>query len=195
MKETMLIRQLEQVRLLSDPLKLRLIQSFAEGEKTTGQVAAELKQRVTRLYRHVDALHEAGLLEIVRETPKRGTVERSFRAVARRFEVDQSLFSQGGKAETAHAVRDVLRAGEDEILEAIMRDDETGMEPMVLRLRGRNTPANIEKLRRSLEDWIESAQREGGEVEDTVGFGAMIAFYSISEDDGRKDGSNQTGSG
>ena len=69
------IRELEQVRLLADPLKLDLLQAFAERDKTAKAVADELGQPVTRLYRHVDALLDAGLLTVVQETPKRGTVE------------------------------------------------------------------------------------------------------------------------
>jgi predicted ArsR family transcriptional regulator len=91
---TFIIKELKQIKLLSDPLKLQLIQSFAEGDKTTRQVATELGENVTKLYRHVDALFEAGLLEITDETQKRGTVERTFRAVAQRFEADPALFAE-----------------------------------------------------------------------------------------------------
>ena len=42
MKDVYKIKDLDQVRLLSDPLKLRLVQAFAESAKTTKQVAAEL---------------------------------------------------------------------------------------------------------------------------------------------------------
>ncbi len=82
MKETYKIKDLQQIKLLSDSLKLQLLQAFASGDKTTKQVAADLGESVTKLYRHVDALYDAGLLEITGEKQKRGTVERTFRAVA-----------------------------------------------------------------------------------------------------------------
>lgn len=65
--ENFIIKDIEQIRLLSDPFKLQLIQAFAEGDKTTKQVAADLGESVTKLYRHVDALHGAGLLVITGE--------------------------------------------------------------------------------------------------------------------------------
>lgn len=68
MQEVFKIKDLEQVRLLSDPLKLQLLQTFAESAKTTKQAAVELGESVTKLYRHVDALHDAGLLEIAEST-------------------------------------------------------------------------------------------------------------------------------
>ena len=119
MKETYRIRDLETVRLLSDPLKLQLLQAFADGPKTTKQVAAELGENITKLYRHVDALHDSGLLRVVEERQKRGTVERTFQAVARRFEADHSLFSGEAADDGAEAVRQMLRVSETEILNAL----------------------------------------------------------------------------
>lgn len=183
MKDTMKIHKLEQIRLLSDPLKLQLIQAFAEGEKTTKQVAAELNQGVTRLYRHVDALHEAGLLEIAREKPKRGTVERTFRAVARRFEADRRLFTDQENTESLDAVRDMLRASEDELLGAIMQHGGDGeSEAVFLRIRCKRSPEKIEELRRMLNDWVDSAQHDDDQDGDAVEIGGMIALYPIHND-------------
>ena len=182
MKDTMKIRQLEQIRLLADPLKLQLIQAFAEGEKTTKQVATELNQGVTRLYRHVDALHQAGLLEIVREQPKRGTVERTFRTVARRFEADRSLFVNQESTESVDTVRDMLRAGEDELIGAIMEHgggEES--DAIFMRIRCKRSPDQIEELRRMLNEWVESTQDDDSQDEDAIEIGAMIALYPITE--------------
>lgn len=53
MKERYKINSLEQVRLLSDPFKLSILQAFAEEERTTKEVAETLKQPITKLCRHV----------------------------------------------------------------------------------------------------------------------------------------------
>lgn len=184
MQETFKIKDLEQVRLLSGPLKLQLLQAFAECAKTTKQVAAELGESVTKLYRHVDALHDAGLLEIAAEKQKRGTVERTFRAVAQRFEADHSLFAEEDGGEAAMAARDMLRASEDEILNAMARatpGKET--EAIMMRLRCKASPQRIVELRRSLTQWIESTQGENDCSDgDAQQFGALIAFYLIGND-------------
>ena len=188
MQETFKIKDLEQVRLLADPLKLRLLQAFAEGEKTTKQVAAELGERITKLYRHVDALHAAGLLEIAQETPKRGTVERKFCAVARRFEADRSLFTGKSGEQGSSAIRNLLQAGQDEILRALAIAD-TASEPGVVltRLRCKGSPERIATLRQALGDWIESVQQEEGESEGGLEeFGALIAFYPITNESGER---------
>ena len=179
MKDVFRIKNLEQVRLMTDPLKLQLLQAFAEEPKTTKQVAAELDESITKLYRHVDALHDAGLLEIVSEKQKRGTVERTFRAVAQRFEADHSLFADDSDDGQA-AARDMLRAGEDEILQAISSaaasDDPN---PIMMRLRCKVSPDRLAELHRTLGEWIESTEDEG-EGEDKEEFGALIAFYPLA---------------
>ena len=183
MEETYKIRDLDQVKLLSDPLKLELLQAFAEGEKTTKDAAVALGESVTKLYRHVDALFDAGLLEIVQETRKRGTVERTFRAVAKRFEADHSLF-QGDQAEDGrNAVRDLLRSGEAEILEAVENTDPDGdAELMLTRFHIKASPERIAELRRSLADWLESVQSEDdGDEGDVEQAGALIAFYPLAD--------------
>lgn len=182
MKETHKIKDLETVRLLADPLKLELLQAFAEGDKTTKEAAMALDQSVTKLYRHVDALHDAGLLEIVRETRKRGTVERTFRAVAKRFEADHSLFIGDAEEGGQNAIRDLLRAGEVEILEALGHAESADSGDIIVsRMRVKGTPERIAELRRGLVEWLESVHvdedEDDGEPEE---FAAMIAFYPIS---------------
>jgi len=179
------INDMNQLRLLADPLKLRLVQAFAEGEKTTKQVAVELGERITKLYRHVDALHDAGLLEIVSETPKRGTVERTFRAIAERFEVDHSLLTDNTDAQGSEAIRELLRAGETEILRAIeATSDEEDANLMVMRFRVKGSREQITRLRKSLEAWLDTMQQNQEVIpDDYEEAGAMIAFYPIIDDE------------
>jgi predicted ArsR family transcriptional regulator len=180
-KETFQIKDLEQIKLLSDPLKLQLLQAFAESAKTTKQVATELGENVTKLYRHVDALHAAGLLEIAAEKQKRGTVERTFRAVARRFEADHSLFTTENDATGREAAREMLRACEDEVLAALAADGGSGAsDALLLRLRCKASPARIAELRSALDQWIEAAQSDADDGDTgAIEIGALLAFYPV----------------
>jgi predicted ArsR family transcriptional regulator len=181
MQETYKIQDLETVRVLSDPLKLRLLQAFTESAKTTKQVAAELGESVTKLYRHVDALHDLGLIEIVEEKQKRGTIERTFRAVARRFEADHSLFSGDNSGDGANAVRQVLRGSETEILGALARaSDDDEAQTMFMRIRGKASPEKIAELQQALESWVQSIPSDDQAPTDAAReFGGLIAFYPI----------------
>lgn len=184
MKDVLKIRDLEQIRLLSDPFKLQLMQCFTEEPRTTKQVAAELGESVTKLYRHVDALFDAGLLEIVEEKQKRGTIERTFGSVAQRFEADHALFSGDGKGDGISAARDALRVVEDEIIEALAstRLDEED-KTLLMRLRCKASPKRIAELRRTLQEWIDSTAVESDDDDDgdLEEVGAFVAFYPVDD--------------
>jgi DNA-binding transcriptional ArsR family regulator len=76
---------LEQVRALSHPLRLRLLELFAECPRTTKQAAEVLGEAPTRLYHHVAALERAGLVRLKETRRNRGTTEKYFEAVAHRI--------------------------------------------------------------------------------------------------------------
>src|SRR5436190_12423163 len=77
------VPELAQMRALAHPLRLRIMELFAERPRTTKQVAELLGQPPTRLYHHVAALDRAGLLRLTETRKKRGTIERWYEAVAR----------------------------------------------------------------------------------------------------------------
>lgn len=181
MKSTYKIKDLEQVRLLSDPLKLQLLQAFAESAKTTKQAAAALGESVTKLYRHVDALHDSGLLLVIEEKQKRGTIERTFRAVAHRFEADHALFADEAGEEGADAAREMLRVSEAEILDVLAKaSDDDDEKATIMRIRGRAGPEKIAELRATLREWIDSLPNcDQSPSNDAKDFGGLIAFYQI----------------
>ena len=180
MKDVQTIDDLEQLRLLSDPLKLSLVQVFGEAEGTVASAASTLGQPQTKLYRHVDALLDAGLIEVTREQPKRGTVERWFRAAARRFEVADGLLPGGEGSEGSEAIRDLLRGAESEILQALDREDEV-LQPTVARFRAKLTPDQLEELQSKLFVWLEEVQEDvtPPEGSDVIEIGALIALYRL----------------
>src|SRR3954447_5228118 len=74
-----------EMRALAHPLRLRILELFAETPRTTKQVADLLGQPPTRLYHHVAALERVGWLEL-RETRKnRGTIEKWYGTPAKRL--------------------------------------------------------------------------------------------------------------
>ncbi len=85
------LKDLEQVRVLSHPLRVRILESLFT-ERTTKQVAELLGEKPTRLYHHVAALERVGLVRLIRTRRNRGAVEKYYRAVARAFNADPTLF-------------------------------------------------------------------------------------------------------
>jgi DNA-binding transcriptional ArsR family regulator len=72
-----------EIRALAHPLRLRLMEIFAEGPRTTKQVADLIGEPPTRLYHHVAALERAGLLRLKETRQNRGTTEKWYEATNR----------------------------------------------------------------------------------------------------------------
>ena len=107
-QESYTLKDLDQIKVLADPLRLRMLESFGQ-ERTTKQVADLLGEKPTKLYHHVDALERVGLIALARTRPNRGTVEKYYLAVARTFRADSRAFQPKAKGKSEkNALRQML---------------------------------------------------------------------------------------
>ena len=174
---------LKEFRALADPLRMRILGALCE-ERTTKQVAELLHEKPTRLYHHVDALERAGLVQLTRTRPKRGTIEKYYRSVARRFE---ARVSTGPRSEASRgAIDDVMSAAFATTSAEVSRLLERGAgsrlseEGILTFLEVRATRAEIEKLRRSLQEAIGVVAREEGKsLPRDERYRLTIAFYPL----------------
>jgi predicted ArsR family transcriptional regulator len=81
-ERSLVLEGLDQYRAYAHPLRRKILELALEPV-TAKSLAASMEVSTTRVYRHLDALCDVGLLEVVREVPKRGVVERWFQAVQR----------------------------------------------------------------------------------------------------------------
>jgi DNA-binding transcriptional ArsR family regulator len=108
--DSLTLSDLDQAKVLADPLRIRILEELVREERTTKQVAQRLGEKPTKLYHHVEALERVGLIRLVRTRQNRGTVEKYYLAVARQFKADSRLFSQAGAASEAAAEGDAMQA-------------------------------------------------------------------------------------
>ena len=173
---------LKQVRALADPLRMRILTALCE-ERTTKQVAELLHEKPTRLYHHVDALERAGLVQLTRTRPKRGTIEKYYRSVARTFEARVST-GRGAEASRA-AIDDVMATAFATTSSEVSRLLERGAastlseEGILTFLEIRATRAEIQKLRRRLHAAIGVAREEGQSSPRDERYRLTIAFYPL----------------
>jgi len=191
---TYIVKSLEQAKLLTDPFKLQLLEQFSGKPVTTKQVADEMGEKAPRLYRHVDAMVDAGFLELVEEKQKRGTVERYYKTVASRFEVDPNLFSPSGdhSDEAFAMVRTLLRETESDLLRISTLDEDdipTGAEgPIVMRFAIRASTDEISVIKTKLDEWLAEIQtladtKAAAEFsEDEVDYAGLLTFYPLPAD-------------
>ena len=188
---TYVVRSLEQAKILTDPFKLKLLEQFSGEPVTTKQVADDMGEKAPRLYRHVDAMVEAGFLELVREKPKRGTIERYYKTVASRFEIDPDLFVPGSadQDDAFQMIRDIFRDTESDLMSLSGMDpasaDDLMELPMVMRLALRASKDDVARLRGKLEEWMAEVQAldDGSPAaDDDVRYAGLLAFYPLLDD-------------
>jgi DNA-binding transcriptional ArsR family regulator len=180
------VRSLDQARILADPLRVRLLTEFVEEPRTTKQVAERLGEKAPKLYRHVQALLDAGLLKRMGEKKKRGTIERYLQAVATRFEVDRSLFATSGAGPRARAavrdftelVRTLFAAAQDEILAHGTDPECESSQPTVARVLVRGSRSEVARIQRRIMAIIAASEsrtrKQSGTQE--VELSGLIAF-------------------
>jgi len=187
------LTDLEQVKVLADPLRIRLLEALCDGERTTKQVADALGERPTKLYHHVEALERVGLIRLTRTRRNRGTLEKYFVAVARRFKTDPRIFS-AGKAQTEEEsealkrmISTVCETTADEVRRLVASDGLDGLDEqgVVSFLEVRASEAEIRKLRNRFKRLVEGIAAKCC-TDEPVEEGARryrlnIAFYPLDK--------------
>jgi DNA-binding transcriptional ArsR family regulator len=143
----------QQLRALAHPLRLRLVEAFAQGPRTTMQVSADLGEPPTRLYHHVNALQRAGILKLVETRPVRGTTEKYFQLVQKQLGLaDPRRLTASSRASLGTMTTAVFEEARRELLAALARPASltTATAPTALRMVLRLSPTQVPVVRRRL---------------------------------------------
>lgn len=187
------IADVETLRAISDPLRLRILETMVGGDDrrawSVKDLAAALQVAQTRLYHHVDLLVAHGLVRPVERRVVSGIIETRYRVAARSFQLDRRLFagSPGTSLEVVHdTLVSIFDTSRDEIERALRSGavDVSGAAPperRVLVSRGvaRLSPARVEELRRRLTELIGELEADDGDGADA--FGLLLAFYPLPD--------------
>jgi DNA-binding transcriptional ArsR family regulator len=153
--EIRVLRDPETVRLIADPLRLRLLELLREQPRTVTELADALDVPRTRLYYHMKLLEEHNLVAVDATREVSGITERTYRVTAYRFSVDKALLGPGGGAgspletylavvldEVATEIRRAVAAGLIDV--ETTRDDAFGPRTLLLgRQWFRFTPGQV----------------------------------------------------
>ena len=183
------LASLEQLKVLADPRRIRILELLGDEERTTKQVAEILGEPPTRLYHHVAALERVGLIRLARTRQSRGALEKYYVAVAKAFSADPRLFTsrrgpQAAAATGTFATRVLELTAED--LRAVLAHGEESPENVkeqgiVSYLEVRGTPREIEAIRAKLSKLIESCTTGEGESRGTgTAYRLTIAFFPLA---------------
>ena len=114
-----IIEDLATLRLLSDPLRLRLIEELGAQPTTVKELAKAMDMKPNRLYYHVNLLEEHGLVKVTQTRIVSGIVERTYALVAKHFAVSETLpLPVDVKREVTNTLFQVVRAEIDNAVDS-----------------------------------------------------------------------------
>ncbi|HKC40659.1 MAG TPA: winged helix-turn-helix domain-containing protein, partial [Gemmatimonadales bacterium] len=146
-------RNVADLRALAHPLRLRMMELFAEAPKTTKQVADILGQPPTRLYHHVAALERSGLLVLKEKRKNRGAVEKWYVGISQQIQGT----AQKGKSARRAVAATVLEQAKQELMSRPAGAKEAAL---LARLVLALPPSKIAAIRKRLFDAVQSLRSE-----------------------------------
>lgn len=89
MKEFFYITTLDQLKVISDPLRTKILWSLDEREKTGKIISEEMHLAPSKIRYHLTELERVGLIEVVRTEEKNGILQKFYRPVARNISLEK----------------------------------------------------------------------------------------------------------
>lgn len=179
-----MLRELEQVRAIADPLRIRILNVLCEKTMTTKQVAEYLGENINKLYHHVETLESAGLIKMVETKRNRGTLEKYFQAVAKHFTLSPVLFEV--RLDTEDDVSELtfssaLQATLTELKESLAKGliKTSSKKHYFARQYVKTSKQKAKELNDKLQEWLtecEEANSENGEVT----YALTATFYPVA---------------
>ncbi|MEN4012976.1 MAG: helix-turn-helix domain-containing protein [Chloroflexota bacterium] len=115
-----LIRDMETLRVISEPTRAQVFDILAGEPQTVRQVAQKMGLAASKLYYHFNLLEKHGLIQVHETRQVANLIEKVYRAVAAEIDVDPEIFSSqsGDRNENLMAI---VRATIDATREDLIR--------------------------------------------------------------------------
>jgi DNA-binding transcriptional ArsR family regulator len=175
MQDVCYIEDVEQAMTLLKPLRLEILR-WLDAPRTCPELAAEFEESAQKIYYHIKALQDAGLVEKVAEKRVRGAVEGYYQAKARSYWLAPKLVGAVGGARQSRdqaSLQVLLQLAEDVI-------EDTGKLGSASEA-GQHVPSLSLSAQIHLAD---SAQRAEFLQELQTTFQALALKYGIAQNDG-----------
>jgi len=102
------ISDMASFKVMANPLRVRLLHALAHAEHSVKELAAQLGEGQTKLYRHVELMCQHGFIEVVATRTVGGIEEKRYRATARSFVLDTAALGPGDDAKLGQVLSFVL---------------------------------------------------------------------------------------
>lgn len=118
------ISDLDTLKLVFDPLRMKILEAFSGEPRTVKDIAEELGSTPQRLYYHVNMLEERGLLRVVSTRMVTSMIEKTYKTAAYRINIDDSLLTFGEQSE---AIQILLARGFEDTKQAVIDGARAGV--------------------------------------------------------------------
>lgn len=115
-QDTFIIETPDQLKAMSDSRRLELVKHLVEQRLTVAQLAEAVGEDKSKLYYHLKELETHGLIEVVETRQKGNLLEKIYRATAKLYTVDRSLFrNEHGMEMVSASVNSILDSAAAEV--------------------------------------------------------------------------------
>lgn len=179
------------LKALADPLRLAILAALMRGADprimSVKELAAELGESQTKLYRHVKQLESAGLIRVAASRLVSGILEQRYQACQTDLRLGPGLMRDEAAADDGAALIAVLF---DQYRERFIAASAAApaehppgpsyRRPLLSLADTRLPPARAAAIRDRLQEIIDELDQTADETEDGVPVDVLIAFFSPS---------------
>lgn len=125
MEKEKILSSLEEIKVISDPFRLKILFLFGEDHTplTVKQIAVKMEEVPAKVHYHVKELERIGVLEIVETKEKSGIIEKYYLTTAENFRVERRIGSTFGKADYIEAGAGFFEAIKQDFIQNEKRND------------------------------------------------------------------------
>jgi DNA-binding transcriptional ArsR family regulator len=103
-----MIEDLESIKIISDPLRVQILEAMAVKPQSVNQIAEKLGLSASKLYYHFNKLEQHGFIKVVDKTTRGNIVEKFYWVTAFDFRLDKAAHKLQGPSEPQHAISMLL---------------------------------------------------------------------------------------
>jgi DNA-binding transcriptional ArsR family regulator len=176
------LQNIEQMRAVADPLRIRIFEALAQRAMTATQVGDELKVAAPKAHYHVRELERIGLVKLVETRERGGILEKYYRAVARNLIAPSQLLQSSEPGEVAGAITEMFNNLAQSLLTALKRISDEGAESFdsyAIGLGGDTvwmTPAEFRQALKAVSDIFEPYRQRRGVPDEREAQVTVIGF-------------------
>lgn len=186
-----IINDLETLKVVSDPLRLQLLQLLAQQPRTVKELAADLDVPPTKLYYHINLMEKHQLIRVVETRIVSGIVEKQYLRTAFHYRIQRGLLSPGADMgdETLNKLlttllddtrQDIRRAVQANLIDLDTAHPPNRMALMIQREVARISPERADEFHKRVMELVRDFQSEDPDptkLKEGQGYALVVMWY------------------